>query len=344
MHVRRVYKGTPVERAGLRVGDRIVRIDGRALTTLDPYYDAIARGKPGQVVELEVSRPGEPAPLRLRVELIAGQSEEESKSTVERAATQIIASYPVLFLAVGLPVLFLRLEDRNAWLLALLFGTFIAGAPLLTIEPVIHPALRGFALFYKILCNGMVPALFYAFFAVFPERSPLDRRLPWLKWALLGASAVVGLPLALWALVAGSSQPLLEFARGFGGRLVGVTLASYFFAGVGLGLVSLVWNGLRAASPETRRKLRVIMWGTVAGLVPFLLVFAVSLAADRDYYDFPFWVWAPTVLFTFLLPMTAGAFRRARWAAITTTTLTSAPAAWGWCWPTSPARGFPPHC
>jgi len=56
----------------------------------------------------------------------------------------------------------LNLPRGLLWALALLFATFIAGAPLLAIEPVIHPALRGFTLFYKILCNGMVPALFYA--------------------------------------------------------------------------------------------------------------------------------------------------------------------------------------
>jgi sigma-B regulation protein RsbU (phosphoserine phosphatase) len=208
-----------------------------------------------------------------------------------------------LFLAVGLPVLFLRLDDRNAWLLALLFATFITGAPLLGLEPFIHPQLRGFALFYKIFCNGMVPALFYTFFAVFPERSPLDLRLPWLKWALLALSLGVGLPLAVWAWMAGSSQPLLQFAGRIGGRFVQVTLVSYFLGGLALGLVSLVWNGLRAASAETRRKLRVIMWGTVAGLVPFLLLFAIGLQMNTYYYDFPFWVWAPTVLCTFLLPL-----------------------------------------
>ncbi|MGH9812118.1 MAG: PP2C family protein-serine/threonine phosphatase, partial [Candidatus Acidiferrales bacterium] len=200
-------------------------------------------------------------------------------------------------------VLFLRLEDRNAWLLALLFAAFISGGPLLTIEPAIRPELRGFALFYKILSNGMMPGLFYTFFAVFPEPSPLDRRLPRLKWALLAASAAVGLPLAVWGWIAGSSQPLLRLGGQLGGRFVGVTLTSFFIAGMGLGLVSLVWNGLSGTSPETRRKLRVIMWGTVGGLVPFLLLFAVSLQMNRNYYEFPFWVWAPTVLFTFLLPL-----------------------------------------
>lgn len=301
--VAEVVEGAPVARAGLQAGDRIVGVNGRRLETWNPFYDAVTRGQPGDVVELEVERPSAPEVRRLSARLIAAAREEEPPTWTKQAAGEIIDSYPVLFLAVALPVLFLRLEDRDAWLLALLFAAFIAGGPLLTIEPGLHPGLRGFALFYKIFCNGMVPALFYTFFAVFPERSPLDRRVPWLKWALLAISAAVGLPLAVWAWTAGSSQPLLRFAGQLGGRFVQVALVGYFFAGIVLGLVSLVWTGLRAASAETRRKLRVIMWGTVAGLVPFLLLFAVSVQMDRNYYDFPFWVWAPTVLCTFLLPL-----------------------------------------
>ena len=37
-----------------------------------------------------------------------------------------MGTYPVVFLIVGLSVLFMRLEDHSAWLLALLFAGFIA--------------------------------------------------------------------------------------------------------------------------------------------------------------------------------------------------------------------------
>ena len=53
-------------------------------------------------------------------------------SLVRRGADQIIGMYPLLFLVVGLTVLFFRLEDRNAWLLALMFGGFIRKSPLPT--------------------------------------------------------------------------------------------------------------------------------------------------------------------------------------------------------------------
>ncbi len=107
----------------------------------------------------------------------------------------------------------------------------------------------------------------------------------------------------MWGLLAASSAPLLNFASGLGEGVARTVIFSYFFGGMGLGLASLVWNGLRAPSAETRRKLKVIVWGTVVGLVPFLLVLAASLATGRNYYDFPFWVWTPPVMLSFLIPL-----------------------------------------
>ncbi len=298
-----IVPGTPAAAAGLRAGDKLVEINGRALDTPNPFYDTVVRGQPGDEVELGVARAGETTMLRMRVRLAPIPPDDDSRGFGQWLAGELVNSYPVLFVVVGLPVLFLRLNDRNAWLLALLFTSFIAGAPLVLLEPVIHPSLRGSAFFYKILGVGLMPALFYYFFAVFPEPSPLEQRAPRLKWLLLGGALLVAGPLALWGLAAGSSMPLLRFADRVGGPIVRTVIFSYFFSGMALGLASLVWNGIRAPSEETRRKLRVIVWGTVVGMVPFLLVFAAAVTTNRNYYDFPFWVWAPPVMLSFLIPL-----------------------------------------
>ena len=70
--------------------------------------------------------------------------------------TEVRESAPVLFVMVGLGVLFLRLDDRNAWLLALLCGGFVASSPLLTSEAGMPPALRGFGVAYKVTFHGLV--------------------------------------------------------------------------------------------------------------------------------------------------------------------------------------------
>jgi hypothetical protein len=255
-----VIPGAPAAAAGIRAGDRMVEINGQALDTANPFYDTVVRGQPGDEVELTVERPGEAA-FQVRVRLAPLPAANDNPGFGQWLASELVNSYPVLFVVVGLPVLFLRLNDRNAWLLAVLFAGFIAGAPLLLLEPVVHPGLRGFMLLYKILGVGLTPALFYYFFAVFPETSPLERRAPRLKWLLLMGSLLVAAPFAVWGLVAASSAPLLRFADRLGGGAARTVIFSYFFGGMALGLASLVWNGLRAPSAETRRKLKVIVWG-----------------------------------------------------------------------------------
>ena len=303
MHVTGVPEGSAAEQAGLRSEDQVVAINGRRLDTVNPYFDAVYRGQPGDVVELTVERPGAAAPIVLQTVLQRRPAQAEELPLAQTVALEIINSFPVLFLVVGLGVLFLRLEDRNAWLLALLFGTFIAGAPFLPIEGAIHPTLRGFALAYKVTFQGLSAAIFYYFFAVFPVASPIDRRLPWLKSVLVVAATAVAVPLGLWGLLAGSSQPLQMFADQVGEKTILPLLLGYSFGAAGLGLVSLVWNSVRAPTAEARRKTRVIVWGTVVGVTPYLVLGAAAVYAKKSHHDFPFWVWAPTVLVLFLVPL-----------------------------------------
>src|SRR6266571_2389677 len=221
-------------------------------------------------IRLLVTRPGAPHPVLLEATL--GPPPDVAIAPSRRVAQEFLGSYPVLFVAVAVPVLFLRVQDRNAWLLALLFAGFIAGAPL--VEAIAAPFIRGFLLAYRILFYGCWPAFFLYFFSVFPASSPLDRRLPWLKTAWLAAGLAVSLPLAAWALVAGSREPLVGLARGLVVPLAG-PLMTYYFVGFGLGLVSLVGNAM-TGPPAAKRRSRVILWGTLVGLLPAL---AMSAAA-----------------------------------------------------------------
>ena len=102
---------------------------------------------------------------------------------------EVIGFYPMLFLVVGLAVLFLRVEDSNAWLLALMFAGFIAEADMPDAVGVAPDVLTKFMYATQTLIKSLLPGLFYFFFAVFPTRSPIDRKLPWLKWAVAGRSA-----------------------------------------------------------------------------------------------------------------------------------------------------------
>jgi sigma-B regulation protein RsbU (phosphoserine phosphatase) len=304
LHISDVLAGGPAEAAGLRMDDRIVAINGLPLDNLKPFYEAVMHGEPGDAVELTVERLGVAQPMVVSATLEAPDFRTPPALTyTQRIALQLIWSYPVLFLVVGLPVLFLRLRDRNAWLLALVFAGCVASAPIAEMEGRIYPSLRGFALAYNVTFAGLVGPLFYYFFAVFPASSPLDRRWPWLKRVLLWGTLVVVAPLGVWVLLVGHSQPLVALADRVGEGVAQASIAAYGLGTMGLGLVSLCWNSTCGPTEEACRKTRVILWGTVAGLGPMLLLNLAGLLVGKPPYAFLFWVWAPAAIAVFLLPL-----------------------------------------
>jgi len=300
--VMKVVADSPAQRAGFEIGDNILAINHRRLATMNPLYDSVWRGRPGDLVTFTVRRPGVSAPISLSA-ILAPVPPPTALPPTKQLALQVLFSYQVPFVLVGLGVLFLRLENREAWLLALMFGGFIAGSPVLIGEPLIRPELRGFAFAYMVAARGMFPALFYYFFATFPVSSPVDRRLPWLKSLIPVAAATIVIPLSLWTLIDGGSRPLALAKERLHSRLFAPGLVLYFLGVTGLGLVSLIANSLSATGGEARRKIRVIVWGMLCGLIPFLAMQLVSIYTRTEYWNFPFWIWVPVALSLCLVPI-----------------------------------------
>jgi sigma-B regulation protein RsbU (phosphoserine phosphatase) len=302
MLVASVAPGTAAERAGLRPGDQVLAVNGQRLDSLEPFYSAVGRGKPGEVVTLSVEHPGAVTPLTLRVTLQPWPA-TRTMSLAETLTFEMVAAFPVWFVLVSFPVLFLRLEDRNAWLLALLFSGLIAGAPLFPFEFIIPSAIRGFALAYKIIFFELFPALFNYFFAVFPASSALDRRVPWFKTVSLAGAAVIALPPGLWTLFAGNASVALRLDTwSWRHAPVHWLVMVYSFGLIPAGVASLISNGFFSPSVDVRRKIRVIVWGTIAGFLPGLALQTATMVTGKQVPEiFPLWIWAPLVFGSFWL-------------------------------------------
>jgi phosphoserine phosphatase RsbU/P len=291
-----VVRDSPAERAGLRAGDRIIGVNGRRLDTSAPYDEVYARSRPGDAVEFTLARDGEKDAVVVRGVFRARPSAEANEGIAKTSAQQILASFPVFFLLIGLAVLFLKVDDPQAWLLCMLFIAF-AASPDINNSPALPGLLKQFVFGYHAVFNGMLCALFYLFFALFPVRSPLGRRFPWLKWIALGVGAITIWP--GWE--TGHTAFPEVITRWLGERASSNAFLVSRYLPLALGMVSLSQNAFLSTVPvEARRKSRVMWWSTVLGVLPIIV--------ERSLRDFgavqvPYWPDAMVVLVLFLYPL-----------------------------------------
>jgi hypothetical protein len=95
-----------------------------------------------------------------------------------------------------------------------------------------------------------------------------------LKWFALVVAGALALPLGVALVLPASGGTDLSRVAGFGwlaSRYARLLILSFNYELVALGFVSLTWNALTAGSSEARRKIRVILLGTLVGVVPATL-------------------------------------------------------------------------
>ncbi len=300
LEVTKVYKNSPAEKAGLQANDRILAINGKGGASAAACDQLLFRtwldSRPGDTVTLTVQRPGRSQPLTITPVFRVIEGEGDTRTAARTVALQILSAYPIFFAVVGLAVLFLRIEDRNAWLLALVCATFITAADLPSQFAAASTHLRSFLVVYRTIGNSVLAELFYFFFAVFPTRSPIDRKVPALKWVLV----FLGLCLGLGGYQNGNSVALPIFGRLLSFRAAENARIIVVYGSVFLGLVSLLLNMFTVPSMDDRRKLKVIFWGTIVGVTPAAVI---ALAQDVFQTGFSFWLNFAKVILLFLFPL-----------------------------------------
>lgn len=299
IEIKDVWHDTPAERAGLRHGDLITAINGipvagpAGVNVLNRIW---YHSHPGEGVHLTIQRAQQSAPLSITPVFRTKEGIGDTPSLAKRGAAEILGLYPLLFLLVGLPVLFLRVEDKNAWLLALVFAGLIAQPSPLWSFALAPAWLRAICYFYGSIMKALLPGLFYFFFAVFPVRSPIERKVPWLKWALLAFGACFGWGgIFVGDLVA---LPFVNLLMSY--RTIGLIRLFVSYSIVVLGMISLLLNLFSVRTVEDRRKLKVILWGTFVSVIPAVLI---GIHYDLAHAETPFWLQFSKAVFLFLLPL-----------------------------------------
>jgi phosphoserine phosphatase RsbU/P len=287
---------SPAEAAGLRAGDQITALNGHTLTSYALFDKVWTRSHPGDPVDVTVRRAGELQPLTLHAIFRASSPDRPAEGFARTSAKEILGFYPIFFVLVGFAVLFLRLDDGYAWLLGLLFASFV-GVAGFSNQQTMPVSLLNFTSLFRGISSSFLAPLFYIFFALFPEKSPLERRAPWLKWV---------------ALAVGASQLFDGLLHGdphwpaFVGKLIGDSASDFLrhvltYGLLVLGMVSLLWNRFGAeTSPEARRKSRVLLAGTLVGVLPIILE---RILTDMFGYRPPFWMDTSFNLLVLLYPL-----------------------------------------
>jgi sigma-B regulation protein RsbU (phosphoserine phosphatase) len=304
-----IVRDGPADKAGLRKNDRIRAIDGAPITSYEPLLALRNRARPGGLVRLDVERGGKPSTFFITARALdrrPGLAGSWLPPAIGSAIEQALTFFPLPFLIVAVAVLLQRPDDPHAWLLAVMLGGFIAAPPLTEIEHRLPPSWRGIIFAFWALLDVPLAAIVYAFFSVFPAHSPLDRRVPWLKYAGIALSLALAVPLAVGCLVRGGSFPLWwleERSLGWRPELI-VLLSGYSVGFFLLALVSLALNAF--GQSDVRRKTRVILFGMTIGTLPIMVLQVLISTTLVQPAQLPVMVWALSVLALFAIPVSLG--------------------------------------
>src|SRR5579875_1697503 len=124
---------------------------------------------------------------------------------------------------------------------------------------------------------------------------------PFVKWLILVPLVFLSCSMAVLRIAANETHsPRLESARDSVGRYM---VAMFYVAAV-LFLVVLVLKLVAAKTPDSRRRLRVLLFGIALTLVPLLSLDATARILHLREDDLPAWVLAPIFPLVLSFPIT----------------------------------------
>lgn len=254
-------------RGVLRAGDRVVALGGYPRPESLRVMQRFTNMRPGTPYTIEVERDGS-----LVRAVLSTRAFGDAWTAQVRVLSLLL---PPCFLLPAAWVFFMRPGDRRAQLLALTFACFactsLMGGETLWLEGVPRWTF-GLALAGPVLGSFFWPTLLH-FFLVFPEPSPLARRFPRLVRLLYLPQLLLVLPASLYvsALVVVDPERVIRLSAHPLVPVLRYIILGYLLAA----LAVLVLNYAKEDRPGARRKLRVVVAGTLAAVLPTLGVLAL---------------------------------------------------------------------
>ncbi len=273
--VEEVLPDSAGDRAGIQAGDRVVAIDGRRVRGLGQWDLIRMNFEVGKAYRLQVERDG-----RRFERVMTLQRRSWSQTTqYRRTAFVLETASALLTLFVAFLIAFTRPYDWVARIgalsVALLGKSYYLYGTAAIVRPL--PIFVGALIWWPIVGDFLFPGLFFAFCSIFP------RKLFRSRWIWV---AVVPALFFLWP-IAGFAyftfvNPLGEATTpDWGPRLGG----SLLFAYMGAGLVALIMNYRRLDDVNQKRRIRVLVSGTLVGylvIAPYAVMSAMRASAQSS--------------------------------------------------------------
>lgn len=255
---------------GLQVGDVILAINGITPRKQPSIVNLSRSISPGTNYSMTIRRGQQQLELALQT----------SSLRLNWLSIILMAFVSLLFLLTGLTVFVLKPNDKQAFLLALMLGTYTAinGSNIDGLPSGLIEIVR----FAKFVGLWFVPILVH-FFLYFPEPSPVFKRFPKILPLVYALFLIFVLPnfaiervspfIATWL------RSIWLIQQRWYGMLGMILLIGLLF----FGLVVLAIN-YRAASLADRRRLRVVVAGSGAGFLNLFLMPAGEFFGLKDMF------------------------------------------------------------
>jgi sigma-B regulation protein RsbU (phosphoserine phosphatase) len=295
--ITKIVPNGPAARAGFRLGDRVESVNGIPVGETVRLLKDHGRIRPGHTVAFAVRRGSETHDLSVT----AGE-----KPRVERLRDLARTVVGLCFLLVGLVVYRNRADTAATafYLVGVLFAFSL-------IEPPATGDIRLQALI-KIARDASVlflPPLFLHFVLLFPHEKKIPRRLFFLRPLRLRGRTLLRFPLHAVSLAIFAATALITFRIYTTGRmnpgllsLFQLLAAFYLMFCFVAGVAAFIHSYAHTANLEMRKKLRGVLIGTTAALLP-IGVYSVLRQVNTG-WEVP---WDPVLtLLVALLPISFG--------------------------------------
>ena len=296
------FTSKSARQAGLEDNDILLAVNGRSLTGLAVFGEAIRSAKPGDTLTVEVLRPEETSPRVATIRLEQAAAPRISLPAASILTIKLVV--PTLCILIGFWVAAIRPRDPSAWLLCfiMLFFSAYYSAGVESWGTVIRDVAEA----YRVAVDTAWPIFMLLFGVYFPEPFP-GKDPAWWKWSkriaviVLLASSGANIVVALGQLENFASVAALSAALD---RLNGVDFLLRF-ASIAAFFVCISVKMSKAVTPDAKRRLRLLCTGTSISMAPACVLFvAQNVKGGEIEQIFPEWFVLTALSLMVLFPIT----------------------------------------